>query len=639
MNSLILVSLLVTAVAGKMARLKFVVHEPPRFHFSKPENYISMYHPEGTDTLYVGGQASIYVLNFTDNGVSDLQIPAASDETAKNTCRAKAAPLELECDNFITVLQKVNDTFVVCGTNAGSPRCWMLVNDTTLTDVQGNFHIASAADISPAYPSQKSISVATDGSLYSALSSVGGHAGSIRRTFGSQKLLKTENIWLMNPQFAGAAMIPTSFRDKEEIYFFFSEFNKTARVDEEPYRARIGRICMVDEGGIKPILPDSWTTFLKARMMCGAGNTQQQYNNLKQAVVLTAQDKRAGVLYGLFSNAWGKTVICAYSIEDIDQAFSTSKLKGYSNPLTGVRPGMCVRRNSSAGGPNEIKNLGVIRYHPEIEDVIRPVGIAPLDLPTDDQINHAVADIVLAVNDEHYSVLYLGTEQGKVLKVLHTSDGAFIISQYSLFHNESPVLNMAIDSQKGHLYVGTAMEVQRLTLADCGRYGDTCRECILSRDPYCGWDRLQRKCIPIPPGYNVTTGSLIQNLDHSNSSVCEEAAALKLRKTSPKEVVVPRNTTVFLPCPVRSFHAMYRWERDHCMLNYPCLFSGDFCVLGPAVDTPLKEGVFRCMATEDGFKVEVISFRLVNQGPLFAASVLCTLGLSLLLAAATLWLH
>lgn len=41
--------------------------------------------------------------------------------------------------------------------------------------------------------------------------------------------------------------------------------------------------------------------------------------------------------------------------------------------------------------------------------MIRAVGVAPLDLPTDDQITHAVADIVLAVNDEHYSVLYLGT--------------------------------------------------------------------------------------------------------------------------------------------------------------------------------------------------------------------------------------
>lgn len=35
----------------------------------------------------------------------------------------------------------------------------------------------------------------------------------------------------------------------------------------------------------------------------------------------------------------GRKVICAYSIEDIDQAFSTSKLRGYSSPFIGSRPG------------------------------------------------------------------------------------------------------------------------------------------------------------------------------------------------------------------------------------------------------------------------------------------------------------
>lgn len=113
------------------------------------------------------------------------------------------------------------------------------------------------------------------------------------------------------------------------------------------------------------------------------------------------------------------------------------------------------------------------------------------------------------------------------------------------------------------------------------------------------------------------------------------STALKLRRTSPKEVKVHSNTTIFLPCPVRSFHATYRWEKDNCVKNYPCILSGDFCVLGPAVDTPLRDGVFRCMATEDGFKVEVISFRVVSSGPVPAAR----LGLALLLALAPLWLH
>lgn len=47
-----------------------------------------------------------------------------------------------------------------------------------------------------------------------------------------------------------------------------------------------------------------------------------------------------------------------------------------------------------------------------------------------------------------FFLFFVSSEQGKVLKVLHTSEGVFIISQYSMFHNEGPVLNMAIDSQK-----------------------------------------------------------------------------------------------------------------------------------------------------------------------------------------------
>lgn len=38
----------------------------------------------------------------------------------------------------------------------------------------------------------------SDGSLYSALSAMGKQLGSIRRTYSSNKLLKTENKWLLS---------------------------------------------------------------------------------------------------------------------------------------------------------------------------------------------------------------------------------------------------------------------------------------------------------------------------------------------------------------------------------------------------------------------------------------------------------
>ncbi|XP_073703423.1 semaphorin-7A [Garra rufa] len=632
MNLLLLATLFSMVLAEKSPRLKITVMESPRFRFVKPENFTTVYHQHGTDVLYVGGQGVIYKLTFSDKGVHDTQIHAVMDENAKETCVSKSPVWKQECHNFITVIEKVGDSFVVCGTKAGAPKCWFLVNDSVLTDIPEE---TAASNILAPFPSQRSISLSADGNLYSALSAATGQPGSIRRTYGSKKQLKTENKWLQNPKFAGAAVIPHREKLKDEIYFFFSEVNSTANLDEEPHRARIGRVCMVDEGGLQNLLPSSWTTFLKARVMCGKAGTPVQYNNFKQAFVLSSH-QRIGVIYGIFSNAWNTTVVCAYSIEDIDQAFATSKLKGYNTPLSTPRPGMCAFKNNTQAHNQKI--LSVIKDHPEIEDVIIPVDEAPLDLPVQDHFTHIVADTVLAVNDEHYSVIYLGTEKGKVLKVLHAIEGAFIIAQYSLFHDDSPIINMAIDSKKGHLYIGTELEVQRIPLADCGRYGTSCQECILSRDPYCAWDVSKKKCTAIPAEYNISTGTLVQTLDHSNASICGHATAHKARSTIPKPVLVDKDGPVLLPCPVRSYHATYRWEKDNCIKQYPCTISGSSCVLAPTPDLPLKEGVFRCMAEESGLQQEVVSYKLVFNGGPLSTSLASTLGSAVLLAAVAHWL-
>lgn len=75
----------------------------------------------------------------------------------------------------------------------------------------------------------------------------------------------TPEISLPDPQFAGAAVIPSVQKFKEEIYFFFSEFNKSARVDEEPYRARIGRICMVTRSPATMLLLPSGNSWVSER--------------------------------------------------------------------------------------------------------------------------------------------------------------------------------------------------------------------------------------------------------------------------------------------------------------------------------------------------------------------------------------
>ncbi|MGH0180967.1 UNVERIFIED_CONTAM: hypothetical protein FKN15_011691 [Acipenser sinensis] len=521
--------------AEKLPRLKFTVKDAVGFHFPDPETHTTFFHELGTGSLYVGGRGLLYVLQFTESDVKTTQIPVTANEKTKKTCLSKLNVPQSECENFITVIHKVNSSLLICGTNAGAPKCWLLVNGTELTDstvsglqvvpadisspfpsqrVNGTELTDSTtsglqvvpADISPPFPSQRVVSLSAEGSLYSALSAAGSFNGSLRRTYSNRKLLKNEDN--------NCCCRVTSNRSS-----FVLRLIRRSKEFEQGYKLTLALLLLllllhpvlgfrtplneVDEGGVRNALPDSWTTFLKARVMCGVPSKPQQFNQLREAYALTGERGAAGLLYGIFSNSWNTTVVCVYSIEEVNQVFQTSKLKGYSNTLPAQRPGSlphppkrkgCLFKNATNTLPWKI--LGVIRDHPEMEDLIYPLGQQPLDLPTTDHYTRTVASRVQGVNEEVYSVLYLGTDSGKVLKVLHSSEEAFIISQYRLFRDEAA----------GHLYVGTSLEVRRIPLADCGRYGDTCRGCVLSRDPYCGWDLTNQKCSPIPRGYNTSDG-------------------------------------------------------------------------------------------------------------------------------------
>lgn len=131
-------------------------------------------------------------------------------------------------------------------------------------------------------------------------------------------------------------------------------------------------------------------------------------------------------------------------------------------------------------------------------------------------------------------------------------------------------------------------------------------------------------------------GNKWYNLTFCFLSPC--CAAPKARSTIPKEVLVDKDGPVLLPCPVRSYHAKYRWEKDNCIKQYPCTISGSSCVLAPTPDLPLKEGVFRCMAEESGLQQEVVSYKLVFNGGPLSTSIASTLGSALVLAAAAHWL-
>ncbi|GCB85534.1 hypothetical protein scyTo_0026204, partial [Scyliorhinus torazame] len=45
------------------------------------------------------------------------------------------------------------------------------------------------------------------------------------------------------------------------------------------------------------------------------------------------------------------------------------------------------------------------------------------------------------------------------------------------------------------LYVTTTKEVIQIPVAHCEKYNTTCEGCVMTRDPYCAWNTVEKKCV------------------------------------------------------------------------------------------------------------------------------------------------
>ncbi|GAA6082863.1 semaphorin-4E-like, partial [Tachysurus ichikawai] len=48
----------------------------------------------------------------------------------------------------------------------------------------------------------------------------------------------------------------------------------------------------------------------------------------------------------------------------------------------------------------------------------------------------------------------------------------------------------------GQLYTGSEEATVQMSLSTCDHYA-SCMDCVLDRDPYCGWDLSTERCIAI----------------------------------------------------------------------------------------------------------------------------------------------
>lgn len=290
------------------------------------------------------------------------------------------------------------------------------------------------------------------------------------------------------------------------------------------------------------------------------------------------------------------SAVCVYTIQDIDNIFKTSPFRNSHNQPDRLR--ICVA-DSTKLSPEILRQIEATS---EMEQWVQPVTRTPLLIS-----DHHYTHIYLGFPDKqktNRTILFLSLHNGAVHKVMNEQRGnediTFVIAEYRPFNHRAHIVSMDLNPTTRMLYVTSRTEVVQLDIANCHQYGNTCEECVLARDPYCGWD-----------GAQCTAGGKLQDTEHGNHTICSapvpEVQKVKARShaegvrlyEAPKQISVPLRSRYFFECPVWSRHAEYTWHHNNG--SDSCSFGEKPCLLLIPSMEPERVGTYTCVSQEHGY--------------------------------------
>lgn len=128
-------------------------------------------------------------------------------------------------------------------------------------------------------------------------------------------------------------------------------------------------------------------------------------------------------------------------------------------------------------------------------DVNTPLGGSmPIEATPVLVYEDALLTSVSAASTHDYSVVFLGTSDGKLKKaVVESITSAFEYDELVVDKGRRLNADMYVDQSKNTLYVMSEHRLTAVTIQECQAH-KTCSDCLGARDPYCGWCSLENKC-------------------------------------------------------------------------------------------------------------------------------------------------
>ncbi|CAH1636857.1 unnamed protein product [Spodoptera littoralis] len=422
------------------------------------------------DALYVGAMDRLYRLNMNNISASHCERDSINLEPSNVAqCVSKGKSEHFDCRNHVRVIQPMGDgsRLYVCGTNAHSPKDWVLYSNLThLPRHEYVPGIGMGVAKCPYDPADNS----------TALWVERGNPGSLPALYSGT-----------NAEFTKA----------DTVIFRTDLHNLTTGRREFAFK----RTLKYDS---------KWLD--------------------KSIYKVPGDDSRFYGVFTTASTGLMGSAICTFTIGDIQKAFegkfkeqassSSAWLPVISSKVPEPRPGTCV--NDTASLPDTVLNF--IRSHPLMDSAVSHENEKPIYYKRDLFFTRLVVDKVKVDMMGHpleYTVYYAGTNEGKIHKIVQWNRNgdsqSALLDIFDVTPGE-PIQAMAISRMHGSLYAASDRRVLQLRLALCARRYDACVRC--ARDPYCGWDRDAGVCREYMPG-------LIQDVANETADICDSSIARK----------------------------------------------------------------------------------------------------------------
>lgn len=512
----------------------------PAFFGNSTDYFKLLDQDEGS--ILIGAQNTLYNISLDrliENRGQRLTWP--SSDAHRELCALKGK-LERDCQNYIRVFARVGaNRIMLCGTNSYKPLCRyynILPSDGSI--VYDNNEM-EAPGRCPYNPLHNSTYVYSDGHLYSA--TVADFSGADPLIYREpQRTELYDSKQLNQPAFVSAV------EHNGYVLFFFREIAVEYMNCGKAIYSRVSRVCKNDKGGAHQ-LNDRWTSFLKARLNCSIPGEYPFYFDEIQSTTKAISGTYGGlknqIIYAVMTtpeNAIGGSAVCAFSIQDILDTFEgpfKSQRDIHSNwlqvPQSQVpepRPGKCV--DDSRTLPKASVNF--VKMNTLMDMSVQSLHSRPLFTRVSLLYRLsaiAVDSQVEALDGNTYDVIFVGTNDGKVIKFVNilssnTTDEVktVIISETQALPVGTKVNELTISRMNKKLIVISNGKIISLPLSNCKENEfKSCRKCLELQDPYCAWDDVNRECRTVGEVRNgvVTVDRLFQRLDGSGvNDICKK---------------------------------------------------------------------------------------------------------------------